>query len=420
MNIIVLSQWYPPEPESKIHLLARDLVARGHVVTSITGIPNYPTGEVYHGYGVRPWPQRETRDGVRVVRVPLYPDHSRSAVKRVLNYTSFAMSAAAFGPALSGPADVMWVFHPPLTVALPATVIATLRGIPFVYEVQDMWPETLAATGMVRSPRLLSAVNEVANRVYRRADRITVISPGFKRNLVGKGVPASKIEVIPNWADEETYRPFERDDALACECGMEGKFNVLYAGNLGAAQRLGNVLDAAARLRDLPDLQFVLVGDGVEERELRRRAAAEGLDNVRFLGRMPAHRIASLAAVSEVLLVHLKRDPLFEITIPSKTISALACGRPVLSVTVGDAAEVIEQAGAGLTCAPEQPAELSRCVRALYNMPAATRQDLGRAARNYFLTHFTRTELVTRYESLLTEVAAERRATLSKHNGRSS
>lgn len=410
MRIVVLSQWYQPEPEPKIHLLARDLAARGHQVTSITGLPNYPSGRIQPGYRFRPWAQTEQKDGVRVVRVPLYADHSPSAVKRVLNYASFASSAAVFGPLLSGPADVMWVYHPPLTVALPALAIAAARRIPFAYEIQDLWPETLAATGMVGSQRALDAVGAAARRVYRRADRLVVISPGFKRNLVAKGVPAEKIEVIPNWADEDVYRPVPRDPALAREEGLEGRFNVVFTGNMGAAQGLGNVLDAAALLRDEPRVQLVLVGDGLEEPALRRRAEAEGLRNVRFLGRRPAAAMPALCALADVLLVHLRADPLFEITIPSKTISYLACGRPILTVGAGDPADVVTGAGAGVACPPGDPAALAASVRALMALDEGERDRLGRAAREAFLAHHTRAGLVSRYEALLEGMVAARAA----------
>jgi glycosyltransferase involved in cell wall biosynthesis len=413
MRVVVLSQWYQPEPEPKIHLLARDLAARGHQVTTITGLPNYPSGRIYPGHQLKPWAQIEEMDGVRVIRVPLYAEHSTSALKRVLNYASFALSAAVFGPLLCGPADVMWVYHPPLTVALPALAIARARRIPFVYEIQDMWPETLSATGMVRSPRLLSLVGSVARAVYRRADRLVVISPGFRRSLLAKGVPDEKIELIPNWADEAVYRPVPRDDELARSTGMHGKFNILYTGNMGAAQGLGNVLDAAALLRDDPRVQFVLVGDGLEEPFLRARAEREGLANVRFLGRRPAAEIPPLCAIADVLLVHLRADPLFEITIPSKTISYLACGRPVLAVGAGDPADVVTRAGAGVASAPGEPGALARAVRALASSPESERASMGEAARRAFLAGFTRAALVARYEALLLELVAASRPALT-------
>jgi colanic acid biosynthesis glycosyl transferase WcaI len=404
MRILMLSQWYVPEPDTKVHLLAKDLAARGHQLAVVTGFPNYPSGKLYPGYQMH-WRQREELDGVHVLRVPLYPSHDSSVIRRIANYASFALSASLLGSALCGPADVMWVYHPPLTVGIPARWISWLRNIPFVFEVQDMWPETLAATGMMPSPRVSSAMASLARHVYQRATAITVNSPGFKRNLVQKGVPADKIHIIPNWADEEVYRPVPRDEALAAKHGLAGHFNVIFAGNLGAAQALGNVLTAADLLRDLPDVQFVFVGDGIAETELRRAATERRLDNVRFIGRFTTDEMPLFFALADALLVHLKRDPLFEITIPSKTIAYLACGRPIICAVAGDAADVVRQAGAGITCRPEDPQALAAAVRGLHAMPVAEREALGGAGRTAFLANYTRGVLIERYERLFTEVA---------------
>ena len=189
MKTLLLSQLYHPEPEIKVHLLGKGLVARGHHVTAITGFPNYPLGRIYPGYRQHWW-HWENKDGVYVLRLPLYPDHSRSSIKRSLNYLSFAVSASLLGPILCGDADVMWVYHPPLTVGIPAWWIGLLRRMPFIFEIQDMWPDTLPVSGMVSNELVLSWLGRLANFIYRRSAAVTVISPGFKRNLVNKGVPA--------------------------------------------------------------------------------------------------------------------------------------------------------------------------------------------------------------------------------------
>jgi len=418
VRILVLAQWYVPEPDIRIHPLAKMLVERGHKVTAITGFPNYPSGRLYPGYRIR-WRQWEELDGVRILRLPLYPNHDRSPIKRTLNYLSFAASASLLGPALCGPADVMWVYHPPLTVGIPAWWIGLLRRVPFVYEVQDMWPETLSATGMVPSGHASTLLSHLAAFVYQRASAISVISPGFKRNLVAKGVAADKIHVIANWADEETYRPVPRDEALAMEYGLAGRFNIVYGGNMGAAQALENVLAAAALLRDIPELQFVLIGDGVDERSLRQEAGSRGLDNVRFVGRQPADRMPHFFALADALLVHLRRDPLFEITIPGKTTAYLACGRPILCTVPGDAAEMVRQAGAGLVCAPEDPDALARAARQLFEMAPGEREAMGQSGRRAFLAAYTRQALIGRYESLFGAVSQQRRAISANYGGSS-
>lgn len=423
MRVLTLSQWYLPEPDVKVHLLGKDLVARGHEVTAVTGFPNYPHGRIYPGFRQRPW-QREVMNGVRVLRVPLYPDHTHSAVRRSLNYLSFAASASLLGPVLCGPADVMWVYHPPLTVGVPAWWIGLSRRMPFVFEIQDMWPETLPATGMLSGARVLSWVNRLANFIYRRAAAITVISPGFKRNLVQKGVPAEKIHIIPNWADEEIYHPVPPDPALAQEWGLGGRFNIVFAGNMGLVQALDTVVEAASLLPDLPDVQFVMIGDGLERTGLEQLARARRLANVLFLPRQPAEQMFRFYALADALLVHLKRDPLYEITIPSKTLSYLACGRPVLCAVAGDAADVVLGAGGGVACAPQNPRALAETVRRLHGMSKAEREALGRAGRQAFLANYTRGVLVGRYEALLNDVSERWKARIGSlhqdQEGRSS
>jgi glycosyltransferase involved in cell wall biosynthesis len=404
MKVLILSQYHSPEPAFKSQLLGAGLIQLGHSVTTITGFPNYPEGRIYPGYKQRLW-SRENMDGVRLLRLPLYADHSRSGARRALNYLSFAASASLLGPLLCGSAEVMWVYHPPLTVGIPAWLIGALRHIPFVYEIQDMWPETLQSTGMMNSPAALKILTAMARFIYMRACAITVLSPGFKRNLVSKGVPEAKIHVMPNWADEELYRPLPRDEKLATDYGLSGRFNIMFAGNMGAAQALGNVLDAADRLKDLPEMQFVLIGSGVDRQGLEDFVRKRRLLNVRFIDRQPEERIPAFLALADVFLVHLKKDPLFEITIPSKTIAYMACARPILAAIEGDAAEVVQTARAGLVCKPEDPAALEETVRQLYRMSPQQRRAMGDAGRSAFLEQFTKRVLIRRYEDLFINIA---------------
>ena len=407
MRVLLLSQLYPPEPATPRHSLAQSLVERGHSVTAVTGFPNYPLGRIYPGYRQRMWAWDEI-GGARVLRLPLFPDHSRSALRRAWCYSSFALSACFLGPILCGPADVMWVWHPPLTTAIPARWISLLRRVRFVYEIQDMWPETLAATGMVRSRLILSLVAGLGKLAYSSAAAIVVSSPGLKRNLIGKGVPEEKIHVIPNWVDESIYRPVPPDRAWAEEQGITGSFVVLFAGNMGLAQGLDTVLEAAGALSEIPEIQFVLIGDGVEERHLRREAEERGLRNVTFLGRRPAEDMPRFFAAADVLLAHLRRDPLFEITIPSKTQTYLACGRPILMAIAGDAAEVVRDAGAGLVCPPEDSSAMAEGIRTLVSMSREKREAMGRAGREAFLRLYRQSVLVDLYLGLFEKLARRR------------
>ncbi len=404
MRVLLISQFYPPEPSFSRHEIVPYLVGRGHGVTTITAFPNYPLGRVYPGYRQRLW-RWEELGGARVLRLPLFPDHSKFGLRRALHYLSFAVSASCLGTALCGPADVSWVYDPPLVTGIPGLWIQRLRRVPFVFEIQDLWPDTLEATGMVRSRFVLRILNSLANHIYRQASGIIVSAPGMADTLVEKGVPRSKVHVIPNWVDETLYRPLPSDLAVAERFGMAGKFNVVFAGNLGLAQGLDTVLEAACELSSLPDIQFAIAGDGVQEEHLKDRARELGLRNVIFLGRQPPELMPRLFAASAVLLAHLRRDPLFRITIPAKTNAYLACGRPILMAVEGDAARLVDEAGAGITCKAEDPKGLADAVRRLYEMDDGQRAALGSSGRSFFLRYCSKEVLFPTYEKLLADVA---------------
>jgi len=359
MRILMLSQWFDPEPAFKGLVFAKALRERGHEVEILTGFPNYPGGKVYPGYRIR-FIQREDMEGIPVIRVPLYPSHDTSAIRRVANYATFALSAATIGTAAVKPADVMYVYHPPATVALPAIMIRGMRRIPLVYDIQDLWPDTLNATGMVNSRFLLGLVDRWCRRVYRAASKIVVLSPGLKEVLVRRSVPEEKIEVIYNWCDEGKIPKTPKNESLAKELGFSGRFNVLFAGTMGKAQALEALLDAAGRIEGrIREVRFVFVGGGIEVDRLQKIARERRLTNVLFLPRRPVSEIGEILNLADVLIVHLKDDPLFRITIPSKIQAYLAVGRPILAGVRGDAAELVRMAGAGVVCQPENPESIS-------------------------------------------------------------
>ncbi len=403
MRIVVLSQWYTPEPARLISGLAETLHEMNHDVTVLTGFPNYPTGKLYPGYRLKLW-QSETINGVRVIRVPLFPSHDKSAIKRIVNYVSFAVSASLLGLFLVRRPDVIHVYHPPLTAVFPAWFLSRLLRVPLTLEIQDLWPETLAATGMVHSPRILRMVGWMAKWFYRRAAAIRVISDGFARNLQSKGIAENILHVIPNWEDAE-------DDASGNGCvasiailGEGGKFRVMFAGNMGLAQDLQNVLEAAGILCNLPDIQFVLVGDGVDLDHLKQLKHDQNLNNVVFLGRYPSTEMPKLYAQADVLLVHLRDDPLFRITIPHKVYSYMASGKPVLVAAEGDVAETVTKENAGIACRPGDARVLAEAVRMLYRMSEGERQRMGTNGQRAVRDHYNRRQVVQQMEQMMAGV----------------
>jgi lipopolysaccharide/colanic/teichoic acid biosynthesis glycosyltransferase len=382
LRILLLTQWFDPEPTFKGLLFAKELMRQGHDVQVLTGFPNYPGGKIYDGYKIRLF-QRETVEGVSVLRVPLYPSHDGSSIKRVLNYASFA-AAASFGVMAGKRPDVAYVYHPPATVGLPAFVAKWLRGVPFVYDVQDLWPDTLGVTGMLNRPKILTAVGRAMAGIYGSAARVAVLSPGFKKLLVERGVAERRIDVIPNWADEKQIDVSAPTGDRARELGFGESFTVTFAGNMGTVQALDTVLDAAALLRNEPAIRILLVGGGLDVERLAARAKSMALDNVVFLPRRPIAEIGEILTLSDALLVHLRKDPLFEITIPSKTQAYLMAGRPILMGVEGDAARMVEKAGAGISFEPENPDSLAEAIRRLHALSAHERRDMGESGSRYY------------------------------------
>jgi lipopolysaccharide/colanic/teichoic acid biosynthesis glycosyltransferase len=395
MRILILSQWFDPEPTLRDLSFAKKLASHGHIVEVLTGFPNYPGGKLYPGYRVRPW-KIQWMENIRVCRVALYPSHDRSVAGRILNYVSFAVASAILGPLLVHRPDVIYVYHPPATIALPALILRRWYSAPMVYDVQDLWPDTIASTGMLSNPLAIKLLDGLCRFVYRQADRVVVLSPGFRKILIERGVAASKIDVIYNWCDESAV---QARTTPPLPMGAVGDFVVLFAGSLGLAQALDAVLEAASLSRWLaPRARFVFIGSGVDSGRLELRANEMQLDNVGFLPRQPMAAMGSILRAADVLLVHLKDDPLFRVTIPSKTQAYLAAGRPILMAVAGDAAELLNRSGAGLVCEPENPASIAEGVRLLFEAGQPRLEAMGRAGRDFFERELTLETAVDKFE----------------------
>lgn len=410
MRLGIVTQWYDPEEGSAgvPGSIARALHRHGVDTVVVTGFPNYPYGRFYPGYRVRP-SQRVVLAGVRVHRVALYPSHERSSVKRMASYLSFAGFAATVGLPSLARCDVALVYSSPATAAIPALVAKAVRGVPFVVLIQDLWPDTVLESGMVRAGFVQRAVgwllHRFCDRVYRSAGRIAVISTGMREILIERGVPAAKVEVVHNWVDEALFRPVALDPGLQRELGIDGCFSVMYAGSLGDLQGLEVVVRAAELLQDLPDIRLVLVGSGVAEDRLRQMVAAAGLRNVVFAGQRPLAEMSSVLRTADVQLVTLRDLPLFHATMPSKVQSVLSAGRPVISSAPGDVGELVRRSGAGIACAPEDPEALAAAVRQMHAMSPAGRERMGSAGHKYYRAELSEQVGSRRLLRLLEDVA---------------
>lgn len=400
MRILIVSQYFPPEPV-RVGDVARGLRELGHDVTVLTGFPNYPHGKLYEGYRLKVF-QREVRDGIAVIRVPVYPDHSYSSPRRLANYASFVASASLLGPWLVGGFDRLLVFQTsPVSMAVPAVFLRKLRRRPLVLWVQDIWPDTLAASGIAVPPGVLRAVAWLARAVYRNCDLVLVQSRGFVARLIEQGVPPRRIAYLPNWA-EETYRVVNYDAEFARQEGLDTSFSILFAGNIGIAQNLEVTLRAAHLLRAMPEIKFVVVGDGAMLSRMVRLAGELDLPNVVFKGRRPEEQMPKFFAAADGLLVQLKKDPLFALTVPGKLQAYMACGRPIIAAVEGSAAEVVSESKGGLVCPPDDPEALRDAILKLRGMDKKGRGEIGENARRYYEEHFDRRRLLSQLDRFLT------------------
>ena len=403
MNILVVSQYFWPE-NFRLNDLVHGLCDRGHKVTVLTGKPNYPDGSFFKGYGFLR-PVRERYGEVEVLRVPLVPRGSGRGARLAINYLSFVVFAGLLGPLLCrGRFDVVFVYEPsPITVGLPAIVMKKLKDAPLLFWVQDLWPESLEATGAVRSKRVLSGVARMARYVYEGCDRILVTSRGFVPRVVGVGAPPERVYYWPQYA-EALYTPVKVEDAAPERREMPEGFRVMFAGNIGAAQSFETILGAAEKLRDHPGIQWVIVGDGRRRRWVEERVRELGLgDRVHLIGKRSAESMPRYFALADALLVTLKREEIFSLTVPGKVQSYLACGRPVVAALDGEGARIVEEARCGTTAPAEDADGLAEAVLSLYGA-TAERGEMAFRARAYFEEHFEREKLLDELESWMTEL----------------
>jgi colanic acid biosynthesis glycosyl transferase WcaI len=401
LHILVVSQYFWPE-NFRINDLVGEWRRRGHLVTVLTGIPNYPLGKVFDPYLQQPG-AFSNFSGANILRVPMLP-RGTGNFRLIANYLSFVIGASLWGPWLLRKIDVdiIFVYEPsPVTVGLPAILFGKIKKAPTVFWVLDLWPETLAAIGAIRSPRLLAWVGSLVKFIYNRCALVLGQSRGFLESIANYCTDKSKIRYFPNWAEDvflgENINP-------ASEVSEFKGLTVLFAGNIGEAQDIPVVIDAAERLKKNSNIRWVIVGDGRKTEWLKSEILKRGLERCVLLpGRFPVERMPSFYAHADALLVSLKSDPVFSLTIPGKVQSYLMAGIPLLGMLDGEGAAVIHEANAGLTCRAGDSIGLVNAVLAMAEMTPEERKKLGLNGRKYAQQEFDRTQLVNQSEALLNE-----------------
>lgn len=382
MRILYLIQWFAPEPAVLKGLaFVRALEQAGHDVTVATGTPNYPGGKIYQGYKYR-FLHKEIIEGVRIERLPLYPSHNKSTIGRALNYLSFFVSALIYGLLRGQRFDLVYVYHPPITVGLAAALFGIVKKLNFVMEIQDLWPDTIAESQMKGTRIIARLMNGVCNYVYGKASAIIVQSGALKQILTERGVPSGKLKVILNWADQAALGPYVEnvDDVLDPR-----KFNIVYGGNLGRMQALHKVVMAAKLAAQTnEDLEVLFIGEGLESNSLKHLVAAENVTNVRFLPRMSIDRVAAISNRADALLVHLANLPLFTTIVPTKTQFYLAQGRPIIGGLIGEGREILERSGAAVLAEPEDVHSLCRAMVEISGFSKDRLDEMGRSGKIFY------------------------------------
>ncbi len=408
MRVLILSQYYFPEAVPKPHELAEALSSAGHEVFVLTGYPHYPGGVMAEGYRLGLFKNEKIRN-IPVFRVFELPYHSTRPILRIANYISFMLSAP-IGAIFSPKADVIYVWHPPLTIGVAAWLIGKIKRVPFVYDVQDIWGSFTVLSGMVREGgAAIKLIRWLERFVAKRASHTIVQTAAGAEYFTERGVPAEKISILPHWIDEAVFGRAKDDDrqAVRAEFGWGSRFIILFAGNIGIVQGLESVLEAA-RLLPNDNAKIVFMGDGTDRPRLEAIATSSMIgDRIEFIDRQPMERMPAMMASADAMLVSLKRSELAKFVVPSKTVAYLASGKPILMAAGGASEDLIREAKAGIVVEPENAADLAEAIERMQRMPADELNMLGENGRQFLLENLSKDEVMQKYIDLLRTVAEE-------------
>jgi glycosyltransferase involved in cell wall biosynthesis len=374
MHILFITDNFPPEvnaPASRTFEHCREWVRAGHRVTVMTCVPNFPNGRVYDGYTNRLF-QSEFMDGIRVIRVWSYITANEGFVKRILDYVSFMVSAVAMSPAVKAP-DLVISTSPQFFSACAAYGISRMKNKPFVFELRDIWPESIKAVGAMKDSLVIRLLERIELFLYRKAASVVSVTRSFKQNLIGRGIDEEKIHVITNGVDLDRFQPREKDADLVDRYGLAGKFVAGYIGTHGMAHALETILDAAKDIKNLPggdDFRFILLGNGARKAVIMEKAKTMGLDNVMFIDSVPKAEVVRYWSLLDVSIIHLRKTILFTTVIPSKLFECMGMGIPVLHGVMGESAQIVEKEGVGLLFEPENKDALCQNLLKMKNDPA--------------------------------------------------
>lgn len=404
MKILIVTQYFWPE-QFKILDLCQELVKRGHQVTVYTGLPNYPEGKFFKNYSF--WgPYREEFEGIKIVRSPLIPRGKNKSIQLVFNYLSFCVWASLLAPfVVRGKFEKIFVYEPsPITVMIPAIVLKFFKKAPIILWVQDLWPESLEATGVVKNKKILNLVSVLVKWIYKNTDKILVTSKGFTQKIELLGVESQKIKYWPQWAEAffgENSKQSNYNDPNLPTSG----FIIMFAGNIGSSQDFATIVEAAKKLKDNKNIHFVILGDGLMKDWVDSQVIEHNLkETFHCLGKKPVEMMPYYFSKADIMLVSLTDSPLFSITVPAKIQDYLASGKPILASLNGEGANLINEWKAGMSCPATNPELLSIAIKKMANLDRDELKQMGANARECYLQEFEREKLISVLEDELRSV----------------
>ena len=404
MNILIITPHFHPE-NFRINDFALEFVRKGHKILVLTGIPDYPSGNYFDGYGIIK-KNREKYKGIDIYRAPLIPRGSGSNFRLALNYITYIIGAGFISLfLLRKKLDMIFVFETsPITVGLPAIFIKKIKRIPICFWVLDLWPESVVSAGNLKSRLIPSMLTPIVKFIYHNCDKILVSSRGFINSIIEKGVERKKIEFFPQWAEPQ-FRPIEKKIDLLENSIPENSFKIMFAGNIGEAQDFPSILNAAKLLKDKKHIHWFIIGDGRRSGWVKNKIVEYGLqDCFHMMGSYPLEKMPEYYALADAMLFSLKDEYIFSLTIPGKVQSYLACGKPILAMINGEAAKIINENKAGYTCAAGDYNSLVQNIITLSQLDESTIQILSSNSLNCYKNNFDRNMLMERAENILSSM----------------
>lgn len=401
-SILYISQYFPPEmgaPSARVYELSRRWVEKGAKVTVLTGFPHHPTGIIPEKYRRMTFLE-ETKDNIRVLRTYVYATANKGFIKRIISYMSFMLSCILIGSRKVGYHDIIIATSPQFFVGIAGYFISRTKGIPFIFEVRDLWPESIVQLGQLKNKYIIRLLEWIELKLYQKSVHIVGVADSTMKILTDRGIHQNKVSIIKNGVDLSLFNSYRNPSLIKEKYGFKDKFIVSYIGTHGLSHALDRVLDTAKMMQDKKDILFLLVGEGAEKENLKKKAKKEKITNVLFHDQISKDALPDFYSLSDLILVTLKNLQIFQHVIPSKIFEIMAMSRPIIISVNGESRNLVESAAAGIYSKPEDPIDLSRKIKRLYSDPGL-QAELGKNGRKFVLKYFNRDMLADRYLDLI-------------------